>query len=422
MKMKKSILICALLASMCVAQLRSDLNGDGYVDFKDFAIFSSEWNMSDPNEVKYVVAPAAGQTLVPNCAGDYYYAGLSEVDNNRPMHLRTDGLFKLVDGEAYNLIKIVSGESVWLNYDDGLEGEYCAQYHSSGRATVTAVSCSQRIYRGQDGVIDYNNVVGRMWPDDTSVSLANQNLPPNTMWDFVRRQVSECGLESADSPACKVIINSDGSMISNTPNTPANVIIEQVIGGKLRLRWRYFPTGQEILPTGFAIYVDDGSGFDFSVPLAVVPYKRAIEHSWTSDALTHGERYKFIVRSYAGSLASYIVSGDLTPDAAGDYYPAGTYNDQPCEKKLNSEFYRWFFAHTNHWLISQVLGNAGNYYWFHAEGTGIFTAAGLAAGTATVVAPAAQPAHSINTDYVSAVADAVGPTEIAGASISWEVV
>ena len=45
--MKTSILICALLASACFGQLRADLNGDGYVDFEDFAIFAQEWNMYD---------------------------------------------------------------------------------------------------------------------------------------------------------------------------------------------------------------------------------------------------------------------------------------------------------------------------------------------------------------------------------------
>ena len=178
-----------------------------------------------------------------------------------------------------------------------------------------------RIYSGQDGVIDYNNVVGRMGLNDASVSLANQDLPAGSIWHYIRRQVSECDLESPDSPPCVVVIDSAGEMISNTPNTPANVKIEQVAGGKLRLRWRYIPTGQEIIPTGFNIYMDSGSGFDFDTPLDTVAYRRQIEHSWTSDALTHGQRYKFIVRSYAAS-AGYSSNTDYVAALADAIGPA----------------------------------------------------------------------------------------------------
>jgi len=48
---------CCILALLCCTVyggLRSDLDGDGYVDFKDFAIFALEWNMSDLDS--YLVA------------------------------------------------------------------------------------------------------------------------------------------------------------------------------------------------------------------------------------------------------------------------------------------------------------------------------------------------------------------------------
>lgn len=157
------------------------------------------------------------------------------------------------------------------------------------------------IYRGQDGAMNYNDIQAVMNIADEDVFINAQTLPPNTIWHYIRRQCSDCGLESPDSPPCIVVINADGDMISNTPNTPVNLIIEQLAGGKLRLRWRYFETGQEVIPTSFKIFMDSGDGFDFDSPIATVPYRRAVEHSWTSDTLIHGQRYKFIVQSYAAN-------------------------------------------------------------------------------------------------------------------------
>lgn len=46
--------------------------------------------------------------------------------------------------------------------------------------------------------------------------------------------------------------------------------------------------------------MDSGSGFDFGMPQAIVEYGLggAGEFSWTSDALTDGQLYRFCVRSY----------------------------------------------------------------------------------------------------------------------------
>jgi len=155
------------------------------------------------------------------------------------------------------------------------------------------------VYGGQDGDIDYDTIMAVMDISDSSVSVANQDLPPNTIWHYIRRQCSDCGLESDDSPACIIVIDPNGDMVGNTPNAPANLTIERIAGGKLRLRWRYFTAGQEIKPTGFRVYMDSGLGFDFNSPIATVMYRRAVEHSWVSDTLTHGQIYRFVVRSYA---------------------------------------------------------------------------------------------------------------------------
>lgn len=155
-----------------------------------------------------------------------------------------------------------------------------------------------RVYRGQDGHIDYDNIIAIMNLADSQISIPEQALPANTIWHYIRRQVSGCALESDDSPICKVIIDSAGNMIGSTPNPPLDLTIEQLSGGKLKLRWRYTRIEEEIVPTGFNIYMDSGSGFNWETPTATVSYSAINEFAWTSGALTHGQLYRFCVRSY----------------------------------------------------------------------------------------------------------------------------
>jgi hypothetical protein len=157
-----------------------------------------------------------------------------------------------------------------------------------------------RIYRGQDGNINYDNIVAVMSLAASQVTIPNQALPANTIWHYIRRQVSDCALESDDSPACEVVIDSAGDMIGSTPNPPLDLTIEQLAGAKLKLRWRYTQLAEEITPTGFNIYMDSGSGFNFDTPTATVSYGLGStgEFEWTSGALTNGQLYRFCVRSY----------------------------------------------------------------------------------------------------------------------------
>jgi hypothetical protein len=156
------------------------------------------------------------------------------------------------------------------------------------------------VYRGQDGNIDYTDHVAVMSPSDSQVTIPSQALPANTRWHYVRRQVSDCALESVDSPICEVVIDSAGDMIPATPNPPLDLTIEQLSGGKLKLRWRYTKLAEEVEPTGFNIYMDSGSGFNFASSTATVSYDLGglAEFSWTSGALTNGQLYRFCVRSY----------------------------------------------------------------------------------------------------------------------------
>jgi len=174
-----------------------------------------------------------------------------------------------------------------------------------GRFWMRPAGC-HTVYRGQDGNIDYDNIQAVMELDDNQVSIANQDLPAETRWRYIRRQVSDCGLESPDSPACVVVIDSAGNMRGKTPNPPLNITIENLSNARFKLRWRYIRLSQEASPTGFRIYMDSGSGFDFNTPLATVENRLGGpgEFNWTSEPLTDGQLCKFVVRSYTTDTES----------------------------------------------------------------------------------------------------------------------
>ena len=154
------------------------------------------------------------------------------------------------------------------------------------------------LYRGQDGDFNYEDICAVMSIADTQVSVPNQDLPAEAIWHFIRRQVSDCGLESPDSDPCIVRIDHDGVMILNAPNPPTCLTAELLSAGRIKLRWRYNRIDQVIEPTGFYIYQDSGSGFDLDTPTGTASYAGQNEFNWTSANLTNGQLYSFIVRSY----------------------------------------------------------------------------------------------------------------------------
>jgi hypothetical protein len=156
------------------------------------------------------------------------------------------------------------------------------------------------VYHGQDGDIDYSTPVAQMDLTDTGVEIPDQALAPNTIHHYVRRQLSECALESVDSDVCVVRIDDEGDMIADAPNPPICMTVGRLAGAQLKVRWRYTELAQEIAPTGFYVYVDSGAGFDFDTPDATVAYDRGGDRrfSWTTGVLVDGRMYKFCVRSY----------------------------------------------------------------------------------------------------------------------------
>ncbi|MCJ7777791.1 MAG: hypothetical protein MUP16_05705 [Sedimentisphaerales bacterium] len=218
----------------------------------------------------------------------------------------------------------------------------------------------QIVYRGQDGNINQNEVQAVVPTDDSQVIIPYQELPENTIWHYVRRAASHCGLESPDSPVCIIQIDAAGDMLLASPNPPSNQQISQSAGGKFLLRWRYSHFGEAVRPTGFNIYINAGellfgsfedalfagmtansfhakkvltlgwfefrepSLFNFDSPYIIIRFTEGIgrEFRWLSDSYSHNQRVKFIIRSYnadAGESQNtdYLagIADHLGPDA-----------------------------------------------------------------------------------------------------------
>lgn len=323
------------------------------------------------------------------------------------------------------------------------------------------------VYRGQDGNIDYDNIQAVMSLGDSQVSIPGQGLPVSTIWHYIRRQISGCGLESGDSRACVLIINSEGEMIGNAPNPPLNLIAERLSGGRIRLRWRYTRIAEEISPTGFNIYMDSGSGFDFSSPDATIAYGIGginNEFSWTSGALTHGQIYRFCVRSHRTEPSDWVSPtlyndpDDMWHNEANAYDDdTGTYADRDyagggtnyLELLINPilcDKVRCWIGSGNSWTMNLYIdvfydGGWNNIQTGKAPAQGEFIEISIPAGSKTVTKARVgltstgppettrlyefdfhgkRTIESQNTDYAAADADSEGPAAITGLQASYE--
>jgi hypothetical protein len=320
------------------------------------------------------------------------------------------------------------------------------------------------VYRGQDGVLDYDQVQAVMNLDDTQVSIPGQELPANTIWYYVRRQVSHCGLESDDSSVCIVMLDENGDMVGNYPNAPTDLTAQGMAGGKIKLRWRYSSIGQVVPPTGFMIYMDSGDGFDFDNPIAAVPYTGGYEFSWESEALTHGQLYSFCVRSYILGVAAWQTPLSHIDVSSQWEDEADAYDGNTETRATGNPGEYWLELHAHVKIFCTKIrawvepGGPGSYAdWavdLRHDGTwqnlfdgrfdntqwGRYTELELSEAKYVTAARVKntmpildlalheldfygqQVTESQNTGYVSATADALGPDAIIGLTISWEEV
>ena len=84
----------------------------------------------------------------------------------------------------------------------------------------------------------------------------------------------------------------------------------------------------------------------------------------------------------------YIVTGELEPDATGEYFEDGLYNGQMSYAREDSSWFIYFFENT--WIISKAKGSQPDYVWWlrsSPEIAGTYSAEEDATGEATVTGP-----------------------------------
>ena len=85
-----------------------------------------------------------------------------------------------------------------------------------------------------------------------------------------------------------------------------------------------------------------------------------------------------------GNVATYVVTGTLSPDATGNYLYAGTYRGEPYYRREDGAYYIWWYSTSSYWIISAAVGVLGTAYWYKTlSEAGEYTLAGTATGTPT---------------------------------------
>jgi len=89
--------------------------------------------------------------------------------------------------------------------------------------------------------------------------------------------------------------------------------------------------------------------------------------------------------SQQGTNPTVQVTGTLTPDAAGQYYESGTYEDMPTYTHINGLYHIWL-ADGLLWTINSEIGNLGTAFLWQTvdDQFGIAVAYGTATGIATI--------------------------------------
>ena len=89
--------------------------------------------------------------------------------------------------------------------------------------------------------------------------------------------------------------------------------------------------------------------------------------------------------SQQGANPTVQVTGTLTPDATGQYYNSGTYEDMPAYTHINGIYHIWL-ADGLLWTINSEIGNAETAFLWQTEDDqfGLAAPYGTATGTATI--------------------------------------
>jgi len=156
--------------------------------------------------------------------------------------------------------------------------------------------------RSSSGVpVESEVIVGAAGADAVSVrTFGWVRHQADTGYVYRLTAISGGGAENfLDEVTVVAAFDGDGQWVGARPNSPADLRVRPLAGGKFELRWTYTDEGQQAEPVEFRIYHNSGSGaVDLNIPVAVVAYAgRRFHFSYESAVFDDGQRVKWMVRA-----------------------------------------------------------------------------------------------------------------------------
>jgi hypothetical protein len=157
------------------------------------------------------------------------------------------------------------------------------------------------LYRGADGAIDDGAPVGATGSKAQSITtFAWRRHQASNVYRYALRAIGGGGVESASS-ASMVTVDFDaaGDPAPLRPNSPGDLVVGPLAGGRIEVSWSYDARGEEASPSAFQVFSDGGSGaFDWETPIGAVAYRaRAGRFRLVSGAHGHDCVVAFAVRA-----------------------------------------------------------------------------------------------------------------------------
>lgn len=199
----------------------------------------------------------------------------------------------------------------WLAHYDPIHRGWTRAGVANG-VTATCGFCFPRILGGYHL---RRRVGGTPGADDAIVGTAGHDATTIRTFPWVRQEagvtyvyrlfpVGGGGVENhTDMRITLTGLRVDGRWRGAWPNSPADLRVDAMAGGRFRLRWTYPPEGEQATPSEFRVYRGEGGrSVDFGAVVATLPHHAGqFHHEYVSEAFAHGEQVRWAVRAATAS-------------------------------------------------------------------------------------------------------------------------
>lgn len=196
----------------------------------------------------------------------------------------------------------------WLLFYDPIHRGFTPKGIANGGMTTVGWSFPRirggfNLYRGTPtaGDIDYDYPVGAAGHDAVEIrNFSWRNHSPDTDYFYGLRAINGGGCESAISePLWPARFDPAVNMFGDPPNSPEDLQISLLSGGRFKLQWTYREKGQFAPPAEFRLYHDSGSGtVDYGTVRGTTKYRPSRLHfEFESGAFGHDAKREWSVRA-----------------------------------------------------------------------------------------------------------------------------